>query len=64
MSAAINHAGRKRATKNGSVMQQSHKSYGAAVAVWLRYVPLFPAVERAKRKSAAWLTVFPERRLA
>ena len=36
----------------------------AAVAVWLRYIPLFPAVERAKRKSAAWLTVFPERRLA
>ena len=36
-------------TKTGSEKRQSHKRNDAAVAVWLRYILLFPVVERAKR---------------
>ena len=40
--------------------RQSHKRNESAVAVWWWCLPLFPAVEWAKRKSAVWLTVFSE----
>ena len=63
-SATINHAGLKRANKDQlgeATIAQKQWSGGSRV---IKIHSAVPGGGESKRKSAVWLTVFPERRLA
>ena len=62
--ATINHAGRKRADKDRlgkTAIAQTQQSCGSRM---IKIHSAVPGGGESKRKSAVWLTVFPERRLA